>query len=97
MERVKAVKISINVEFICSKYVKGEKLRDEQALNAEHLVACGAAKMIEQPQLTVDGLAQQINLLNRIALEHMACAARNAAIIDADQRVADVIKSLAKN
>ncbi|OBU47254.1 undecaprenyldiphospho-muramoylpentapeptide beta-N-acetylglucosaminyltransferase [Photobacterium phosphoreum] len=69
----------------------------QQALNAEHLVACGAAKMIEQPQLTVDGLAQQINLLNRIALEHMACAARNAAIIDADQRVADVIKSLAKN
>ena len=53
--------------------------------------------MIEQPQLTVDGLAQQINWLNRIELEDMACAARNAAIIDADQRVADVIKSLVKN
>ncbi|WP_318457957.1 undecaprenyldiphospho-muramoylpentapeptide beta-N-acetylglucosaminyltransferase [Photobacterium leiognathi] len=69
----------------------------QQALNAEHLVQCGAAKMIEQMDLTVSGLAQEIQQLDRRALEQMACAARDAAIIDADERVATVIKSLAKN
>ncbi|WP_318412865.1 undecaprenyldiphospho-muramoylpentapeptide beta-N-acetylglucosaminyltransferase [Photobacterium leiognathi] len=69
----------------------------QQALNADHLVQCGAAKMIEQMDLTVSGLAQEIQQLDRHALEQMACAARDAAIIDADERVATVIKSLAKN
>ncbi len=67
----------------------------QQALNAEHLVQCGAAKMIEQPQLTVELLAEQLTLLNRSVLTKMACAARQAAIMDADVRVANAIKSLA--
>ncbi|PQJ67924.1 undecaprenyldiphospho-muramoylpentapeptide beta-N-acetylglucosaminyltransferase [Photobacterium angustum] len=69
----------------------------QQALNADHLVQCGAAKMIEQMDLTVSGLAQEIQKLDRHTLEKMACAAREAAIIDADERVANVIKSLVKN
>lgn len=69
----------------------------QQALNADHLVQNGAAKMIEQMDLTVSGLAQEIQQLDRQALEAMACAARDAAIIDADVRVATVIKSLAKH
>lgn len=68
----------------------------QQALNADHLVACGAAYMIEQPELTADKLAQLIATLDRPALLNMAGAARKAAILDADVRVADVIKAQAK-
>ncbi|WP_064601868.1 undecaprenyldiphospho-muramoylpentapeptide beta-N-acetylglucosaminyltransferase [Photobacterium sp. J15] len=67
----------------------------QQALNADHLVKCGAARMIEQPDLTVQGLADELKQLDRDALVQMATAARDAAILDADARVADVIKSLA--
>jgi len=67
----------------------------QQALNAEHLVRCGAAKMIEQMDLTAQGLAEELNQLDRDSLAKMASAARDAAILDADGRVADVIKSLA--
>ncbi|ELR66383.1 N-acetylglucosamine transferase [Photobacterium marinum] len=66
----------------------------QQALNADHLVQCGAARMIEQPDLTVQGLADELKQLDRDALVQMATAARDAAILDADVRVADVIKSL---
>ncbi len=69
----------------------------QQALNADHLVQAGAALMIEQPDLTAVKLAQQLQKLDRPALLSMALAAREAAILDADVRVADVIKSLAKN
>ncbi|PSV39065.1 MULTISPECIES: undecaprenyldiphospho-muramoylpentapeptide beta-N-acetylglucosaminyltransferase [unclassified Photobacterium] len=69
----------------------------QQALNADHLVQCGAAKMIEQMDLTASSLANEIQQLDRHTLETMACAAREAAIIDADERVANVIKSLVKN
>ncbi|MDO6706445.1 undecaprenyldiphospho-muramoylpentapeptide beta-N-acetylglucosaminyltransferase [Photobacterium sp. 1_MG-2023] len=68
----------------------------QQALNADHLVACGAAYMIEQPDLTAEKLAQLIATLDRPALLNMAEAARQAAILDADVRVADVIKAQAK-
>ncbi|QUJ69174.1 undecaprenyldiphospho-muramoylpentapeptide beta-N-acetylglucosaminyltransferase [Photobacterium sp. GJ3] len=68
----------------------------QQALNADHLVACGAAHMIEQPDLTAEKLAQLIATLDRPALLNMAEAARQAAILDADVRVADVIKAQAK-
>ncbi|WP_027253676.1 undecaprenyldiphospho-muramoylpentapeptide beta-N-acetylglucosaminyltransferase [Photobacterium halotolerans] len=68
----------------------------QQALNADHLVECGAAYMIEQPDLTADRLAQLITTLDRPALLTMAEAARQAAILDADARVADVIKAQAK-
>ncbi|MGF1725828.1 undecaprenyldiphospho-muramoylpentapeptide beta-N-acetylglucosaminyltransferase [Photobacterium nomapromontoriensis] len=68
----------------------------QQALNADHLVQCGAALMIEQPALTAQGLADELDQLDRAKLQAMALAARDAAIIDADCRVAAVITSLAK-
>ncbi|QXO19359.1 MULTISPECIES: undecaprenyldiphospho-muramoylpentapeptide beta-N-acetylglucosaminyltransferase [Vibrio] len=66
----------------------------QQALNADHLVECGAAQMIEQPQLTVDKLAQTISGLDRAALLAMAEQARHAAKLDADKVVAEAIIAL---
>ncbi|WP_341659271.1 undecaprenyldiphospho-muramoylpentapeptide beta-N-acetylglucosaminyltransferase [Vibrio sp.] len=66
----------------------------QQALNADHLVACGAAKMIEQPELTVDKLAQQIQQLDRCKLVEMANNARSVARLDADDKVAKAIIAL---
>ncbi|WBA09879.1 undecaprenyldiphospho-muramoylpentapeptide beta-N-acetylglucosaminyltransferase [Salinivibrio kushneri] len=63
----------------------------QQALNGDYLVTRGAALMIEQPSLTASTLAETINQLDRPRLLAMATAAREAAIIDADARVADVI------
>lgn len=63
----------------------------QQALNADHLLECGAAKMIEQPQLTVEKLSQTIAQLERTQLLDMANKARQAAKLDADQVVADAI------
>ncbi|MGF1762310.1 undecaprenyldiphospho-muramoylpentapeptide beta-N-acetylglucosaminyltransferase [Aliivibrio kagoshimensis] len=68
----------------------------QQALNADHLVRCGAAKMIEQQDLTEQGLTDMIADLDRSALMEMAQKARDAAIVDADVRVADAIIALAK-
>ena len=68
----------------------------QQALNADHLVACGAAKMIEQPQLTADKLANEIQALDRDGLIKMAQKARQAAQLDADKVVAQAIISLTK-
>ncbi|WP_100752120.1 undecaprenyldiphospho-muramoylpentapeptide beta-N-acetylglucosaminyltransferase [Vibrio salilacus] len=68
----------------------------QQALNADHLVACGAAKMIEQPQLTADKLANEIQALDRDALIKMAQKARQVAQLDADKVVAQAIISLTK-
>ncbi len=63
----------------------------QQALNADHLVECGAAKMIEQPELTVDKLAETMAQMDRSQLLDMAIKARKAAKLDADQVVADAI------
>ncbi len=68
----------------------------QQALNADHLVECGAALMIEQPQLTADKLANTIAQLDRNELKMMATKARQAAKLDADVTVAEAIKALAK-
>ncbi|UUM31102.1 undecaprenyldiphospho-muramoylpentapeptide beta-N-acetylglucosaminyltransferase [Vibrio japonicus] len=68
----------------------------QQALNADHLVECGAAKMIEQQELTVDKLTAQIRTLDRSTLMSMANKAREAAKLDADQVVADAIIALTK-
>lgn len=68
----------------------------QQALNADHLVECGAAKMIEQPQLTVDSLTREIQALDRSQLTTMAEKARAAAKLNADQVVADAIVALTK-
>ncbi|AUI85287.1 undecaprenyldiphospho-muramoylpentapeptide beta-N-acetylglucosaminyltransferase [Vibrio azureus] len=66
----------------------------QQALNADHLVECGAAKMIEQPDLTVESLTQQIQQLDRNALLSMAECARQAAKLNADEKVAQAIIAL---
>lgn len=66
----------------------------QQALNADHLVVCGAAQMIEQPELTADKLAAAIRQLDRPALLDMAQKARHAAKLDADKCVADAIVSV---
>lgn len=68
----------------------------QQALNADHLVECGAARMIEQPQLTADKLADMIAGLSREELLYMAGQARSVAKLDADKTVADAIAALAE-
>lgn len=68
----------------------------QQALNADHLVECGAALMIEQPQLTAEKLANTIAELDRNELKMMATKARQAAKLDGDVTVAEAIKALAK-
>ena len=55
---------------------------------------CGAAKMIEQPDLTTDKLVDQIQQLDRTKLLEMANKARAAAKLDADTKVADAIIAL---
>ncbi|WP_162047086.1 undecaprenyldiphospho-muramoylpentapeptide beta-N-acetylglucosaminyltransferase [Vibrio taketomensis] len=68
----------------------------QQALNADHLVECGAAKMIEQPQLTVDKLVEAIQSMDRSQLQQMAINARSAAKLEADRVVAEAIVALTK-
>lgn len=68
----------------------------QQALNADHLVECGAAKMIEQPDLTVDTLVSEIQALDRGKLINMASKSREAAKLDADKVVAQAIVALTK-
>ncbi|MCG9581604.1 undecaprenyldiphospho-muramoylpentapeptide beta-N-acetylglucosaminyltransferase [Vibrio tubiashii] len=68
----------------------------QQALNADHLVECGAAKMIEQPELTVDKLVSEIKALDRSKLKAMASEARRSAKLDADKVVAEAIVALTK-
>lgn len=48
----------------------------QQALNADHLVQCGAALMIEQPDLTEQVLIEQIQQLDRTQLLTMAKSTR---------------------
>jgi UDP-N-acetylglucosamine--N-acetylmuramyl-(pentapeptide) pyrophosphoryl-undecaprenol N-acetylglucosamine transferase len=66
----------------------------QQALNADHLVAAGAACMIEQPDLTVDLMANTIAKLDRGALTIMAEKARDHAKPNADVTVANAIIEL---
>lgn len=68
----------------------------QQALNADHLVECGAAKMIEQPELTVEKLVHEIQSLDRNQLQQMAIKAQSAAKLEADRVVADAIIALTK-
>jgi len=66
----------------------------QQALNADHLVECGAAKMLEQPDLTVDKLTEMISTMSRDDLLAMAVKAKAVAKLDADQTVAKAIIAL---
>ncbi|MFV0574408.1 MAG: undecaprenyldiphospho-muramoylpentapeptide beta-N-acetylglucosaminyltransferase [Vibrio sp.] len=69
----------------------------QQALNADHLVQCGAALMIEQPDLTDQALFEAIQKLDREKLLFMAQQARAAAITDADERVANAIIAVSQD
>ncbi|WED21430.1 undecaprenyldiphospho-muramoylpentapeptide beta-N-acetylglucosaminyltransferase [Vibrio sp. JC009] len=66
----------------------------QQALNADHLVECKAALMIEQPELTAEKLADTVASLSREDLMAMAVQARQAAKLDADKTVAEAIIAL---
>ncbi|UGA54352.1 undecaprenyldiphospho-muramoylpentapeptide beta-N-acetylglucosaminyltransferase [Vibrio sp. VB16] len=66
----------------------------QQALNADHLIECGAAKMIEQPDLSVGSLTEVISTLDRNDLLTMAINARRAAKLNADKTVAKAIVAL---
>lgn len=66
----------------------------QQALNADHLIECGAAEMIEQPDLSVAKLSSNIQALTRTELLAMAKQARKAAKFDADMTVAKAIIAL---
>ncbi len=66
----------------------------QQALNADHLVECGAALMIEQPQLTAKKLAEQLLSMPRPQLMTMAMNARHAAKLNADKVVAEAIVAI---
>ncbi len=68
----------------------------QQALNADHLVECNAAKMIEQPDLTVDKLTQMLASLGRKEMQTMALKARQASKLNADEIVAKAISDLAE-
>lgn len=69
----------------------------QQALNADHLVACQAALMLEQPQLTVEKMSNMIAHLDRQQLLLMAQQARQAAKLNADQVVAEAIMTITAN
>lgn len=69
----------------------------QQYWNAQPLEKVGAAIIIEQPDLTVDVLANELNQLNREKLLEMAIKASENSIPDATERVANVIIDVAKS
>lgn len=68
----------------------------QQYWNAQPLEKAGAAIIIEQPDLSVDVLADKLNQLNREKLLEMAVKASENSIPDATERVANVIIDVAK-
>ncbi|MFC5373590.1 undecaprenyldiphospho-muramoylpentapeptide beta-N-acetylglucosaminyltransferase [Brevundimonas faecalis] len=70
---------------------------DHQTLNARALSEAGAARVIAEDDLTVDGLAAVLNavLSDPAGLAAMSAAARSVAIPDAAQRLADLVEAAA--
>lgn len=68
----------------------------QQAKNAKQLVEADAAIIIEQPDFNVESLTQALSGLDNKRLFSMANKAREIAIVDAAQRVANEIKDIAK-
>lgn len=66
----------------------------QQYWNAKSLVDNQAAIVIEQPELTVDSLFMAIEKLDRETLQKMAVKAKELAIYDAAEQVANNIKLL---
>ncbi|MGK9172590.1 undecaprenyldiphospho-muramoylpentapeptide beta-N-acetylglucosaminyltransferase [Yokenella regensburgei] len=68
----------------------------QQYWNALPLEKAGAAKILEQPQFTVDAVVQTLTSWNRTELLAMAERARAAAIPDATERVANEVSLAAQ-
>lgn len=68
----------------------------QQAKNAKHLVDADAAIIIEQPDFNVESLTQALVQLDNNRLFNMAKRAKETAILDAAERVANEIKDLAE-
>ncbi|HEY4585800.1 MAG TPA: glycosyltransferase, partial [Brevundimonas sp.] len=67
-------------------------------LNARALADAGAAKVIAEDDLSVDGLTTALTaiLSDPAALAAMSAAARSVAIPDAAQRLADLVEAAAR-
>lgn len=68
----------------------------QQYWNALPLEKAGAAKILEQPQFTVDAVTGVLNGWDRPALLAMALRAREASIPDATERVATEVSAAAR-
>lgn len=68
----------------------------QQYWNALPLEQAGAAKILEQPEFTVEHVAELLRAWDRPTLLAMAQAAREAAIPDATERVAREVVAVAK-
>ena len=73
-------------------------LDQDQAANAQSLAAIGAATVIPQPEFTPERLAEEIaaRLADPAALTESARAAKSAGVLDAAERLAAVVMSIAK-
>jgi len=70
---------------------------DHQTTNAKFLSSQGAALLVQQDDLTAEGLAQTIASLTRPQLKDMARLARGLAKPEATRRVAEVCSQLARD
>ncbi|SOZ14305.1 UDP-N-acetylglucosamine:N-acetylmuramyl-(pentapeptide) pyrophosphoryl-undecaprenol N-acetylglucosamine transferase [Cupriavidus taiwanensis] len=70
---------------------------DHQTTNAQFLSSQGAALLVQQKDLTAEGLAQTIASLTRPQLRDMARLARGLARPEATRRVAEVCSELARD
>ncbi|EKY3118924.1 undecaprenyldiphospho-muramoylpentapeptide beta-N-acetylglucosaminyltransferase [Cronobacter turicensis] len=68
----------------------------QQYWNALPLEKAGAAKILEQPQFTVEAVSETLKRWDRATLLDMAKRARAAAIPDATERVADEVRAVAR-
>lgn len=68
----------------------------QQYWNAKPLEEAGAAKIIEQPDFNVEQVVNLLSSWDRKILLDMAMKARELAILDSTQRVADMIKQVSK-
>ena len=70
---------------------------DHQTTNARFLSQAGAALLVQQNELTAEGLAQTIASLSRSRLKEIALKARSLARPEATRRVAEICRQLAGN
>ena len=75
-----------------------EAARNHQLANARAMVSAGAADVIEQKHLTPDSLAAYVrdHTLPPALLDRMRQAARQRAIVGADEKLADLVEEVAR-